>query len=91
MGKQKAANKKEKVVVDRKANEMESKFINASRGQSTWGGWTDEGVEYFADVRKKVEAGCDQDHVEQLENNFLDRIRKANHLVNDNGNKLKKL
>ena len=30
MGKQKAANKKEKVFVDRKANQMESKFIKAN-------------------------------------------------------------
>ena len=91
MGNQKAANKKEKVAVDRKANEMESKFIKANKGQSTWGGWTDEGVDYFTKVRGQVKKGRDEDHVEQLENDFLDRIRKANNLVDENGKELKKL
>ena len=91
MGRQKAENKKEKVVVDRKANQMESKFIKANRGQSTWGGWTDEGVDCFTEVRKQVKAGRDQDHVEGMERDFLDRIRKANNLVDENGKELKKL
>ena len=91
MGKQKAANKKEKVVVDCKAKEMESKFIKANCSQSTWGGWTDEGVGHVTEVRKQVEAGRDQDHVEGMEKDFLDRIRKANDLVDDNGKELKKL
>ena len=42
-------------------------------------------------MRKKVKAGRDQDHVEQMEEDFLGRIRKANHLVDDNGKELKKL
>ena len=91
MGNQKAANKKEKVVVDRKANEMESKFIKANRGQSTWGGWTNEGVDYFTEVRKKVKKSRDKDHVEGMESDFLDRIRMANGLVDENGKELKKL
>ena len=91
MGKQKAENKKEKVVVDRKANQMESKFIKANRGQSTWGGWTNEGVDYFAEVRKQVKKGRKQEHVEGMERDFLDRIRMANNLVDENGKELKKL
>ena len=85
MGKQKAGNQKEKVVVDRKAKEMESKFIKANQGQSMWGGWTDEGVDYFAKVREQVKAGRDQDHVEALEEECLLRIRKQEKLVDDDG------
>ena len=70
---------------------MESKFIKANCGQSRWGGWTDEGVDNFTEVRKKVKAGRDEDHVEQMEEVFLRCIRKTNHLVDENGKELKKL
>ena len=90
MGKQKAANGAEKVVVDRKCKEMESKFMKANQGQSMWGGWTDEGVDYFTQVRKLVKEGRDQDHVEQMEKDCLLCIRKAQKLVNDDGKELKK-
>ena len=42
-------------------------------------------------MRGQVKKGRDEDHVEQLENDFLDRIRKANNLVDENGKELKKL
>ena len=73
-------------VADHKCEEMESKFIMANLGQSMWGGWTDEGVDYFAKVREQVKAGRDQDHVEGMESDFLDRIRMANGLLSSLGN-----
>ena len=55
------------------------------------GGWTDEGVDYFTEVRKKVKKSRDKDHIEGMESDFLDRIRMANGLVDENGKELKKL
>ena len=42
-------------------------------------------------MRKQVKAGRDQEHVEGMERDFLDRIRMANNLVDENGKDLKKL
>ena len=60
-------------------------------GQSMWGGWTDEGVQHFTQLRNQVNEGHDQDHVKQMEEEFLLCIRKQNNLVDEDEKKLKKL
>ena len=80
MADQKSKNKD----VDRNHKSMQTKFISSKQGQSTWGGWNDEGVECFKAVRAKIKAGRKLETTRPVENEVLLSLRAKHQLVGAN-------
>ena len=52
-----------------------TKMIDCDGGQAKWGGWNKVGRDFCADLRKDVVKAREQEHVHEMEDACLDRIR----------------
>ena len=53
-------------------------YTTSKAGQNEWGGWTPQARELFRKLRDEVKEARDEDHVEEVEELALKRIRMAN-------------
>jgi hypothetical protein len=61
--------------LDRAEAEKDCPFTSSKGGQQVWGGWNEEGREFFKNMVKKIEQARQQDHVEEMEAGILERIQ----------------
>lgn len=79
MAKQKAAG----AEVDKKNDDMENKYVNRKSGQARFGGWTDEGLDRFKELRDAIVRARNKKKVcKEVEEACLKRLR-TKHKVDD--------
>ena len=55
--------------------DLKGPYVNSAGGVQTWGGWSEEAQKKFRSVRDKVKAARGLDHVAQMEQDCLTRLR----------------
>ena len=66
---------KEDKVVDRKNTDFKVDYIESKKGQQKWGGWNDKGRKYHSDIALEINNARAQDHVKEMEQACLARLR----------------
>lgn len=76
---------KNKTKVDRTNPASKTPFISADKGQNPFGGWNVAGKEYFDKRVKEISEAREQDHVEEMEEQCLKRLRIKHGIEDANG------
>ena len=77
---------------NRKDPKAKTPFISTKSGQARWGGWNEEGRDYFVKVRNEI---TEQQHknkkqVVEMEKACLFRLRKLHKLIGEDGKLIEK-
>ena len=80
--KKKAGEKKDKTRSDPR---YKTNYISTELGQSRWGGWKPVGRDAVKDLCAQIQEARGKEHVQEMEQACLQRVRKANDIDQEDG------